>query len=638
MKSPVIIYSCKGMIHLVYCIWSIRSLKKFKYAPIEVIVSNEKERKLFASRCPGVTCSVLDADMGSYPPFSYKPFILARYLNEVGVQHKGREIVICDADILWKRDPAELFKRFKGRNWVHKITAVSPKDYEMVPGEVPLSNIGLRTINNYAKRHEVRLYPNFVVNAGLFMLPENVFPDMLDNWLRKIYELPPEEMLMSEALLSLTYAEMALEPVCDRGNIKHLGKNESRTDSKVLSFKIAPDCPDGQYTGYETASHYYGDQRRFLHRNAKAMGLDFDNLYSLIRRDLVIKGIKKFLGFHKKAVKKLQNRWNKRNLKTIYYVIDKKGWIQHRRFLVLKERLASYRFRLATKAEFKILWRLNLLRKKFVYFSSWRIAHALLKDNPKIFGDSDFDYFMAAVTSHSNIGGGLDPLNPIPGREPKEAFRLAIDILKRFKVVSVNSMILYELLENSLPNLFYCPNGVDTNFFIPQVKRSYNPSNLRIGWVGRERGPKNYTVIEEAKKRLESMGGVKFKIIKTPKGFKRAPLSFAGMRQFYRNIDFYLCASLNEGTPNPALEAGSCGIPVITTRVGNMKELIKPSSNGFFVEPTADSIEKRFKEIRKISTENYERMRQEMRDAIVRDWSWDIRIRNFSEAFKRLVA
>ena len=45
---------------------------------------------------------------------------------------------------------------------------------------------------------------------------------------------------------------------------------------------------------------------------------------------------------------------------------------------------------------------------------------------------------------------------------------MIINLLKKFKVVTANSLILYELLSTSLPNLIYCPNGVDTDFFIPK--------------------------------------------------------------------------------------------------------------------------------------------------------------------------
>jgi glycosyltransferase involved in cell wall biosynthesis len=62
------------------------------------------------------------------------------------------------------------------------------------------------------------------------------------------------------------------------------------------------------------------------------------------------------------------------------------------------------------------------------------------------------------------------------------------------------------------------------------------------------------------------------------------------MLDFYRSLDVYVCASRSEGTPNPCLEAAACGLPVVTTRVGNMPELVHHGENGLFVERTVESI------------------------------------------------
>lgn len=59
------------------------------------------------------------------------------------------------------------------------------------------------------------------------------------------------------------------------------------------------------------------------------------------------------------------------------------------------------------------------------------------------------------------------------------------------------------------------------------------------------------------------------------------------MRDFYHSLDVYVCASRSEGAPNPCLEAAACGIPLVTTRVGSMPELIQDGVNGPFVERDA---------------------------------------------------
>ena len=194
------------------------------------------------------------------------------------------------------------------------------------------------------------------------------------------------------------------------------------------------------------------------------------------------------------------------------------------------------------------------------------------------------------------------------------------------------------MLKIELKNLVYCPNGVDTHFFSPCGDKAYNPAQIRIGWVGRVRGAKNMSVVEEACDRLRLGGNFEPKIIKISRSHKEALLSHSQMNEFYHSIDYYLCASWNEGTPNPALEAAACGVPVVTTKVGNMPELIQEGVNGYFIHPTVDSIVKKFNDIQSLSFKDYEKLTQNIRRTIVKEWSWEERIRNFTKAFQVFIS
>jgi glycosyltransferase involved in cell wall biosynthesis len=316
----------------------------------------------------------------------------------------------------------------------------------------------------------------------------------------------------------------------------------------------------------------------------------------------------------------------------IYYVVDQKGWVQHRRFEILKKRQNEFQLKLLTTEKFKWLWRLGFLRRRPVFFSTWRTVHGLMRANPEIFKPDDFKYFLGAVTSHVNIGGGLNPAITVPNRKIDEAFEEAVGLLERFKVVSVNSQTLQALLAPRLKNLTLAENGVDVDFYQPKprlARRVYNPEQIRIGWVGRPRGAKNFEVLSQAMQLLESHGGFKFNIIRVEKSEEDAPFSAEEMRNYYGDIDFYLCTSWNEGTPNPGLEAAACGVPVVTTRVGNMNQLIKHGENGYFIEPTVDSVFNQFIEISKLSIAQYNQMSNLMRNSIETNWSWEKKAEGF---------
>ena len=53
---------------------------------------------------------------------------------------------------------------------------------------------------------------------------------------------------------------------------------------------------------------------------------------------------------------------------------------------------------------------------------------------------------------------------------------------------------------------------------------------------------------------------------------------------YYRSADIYILNSRNEGCPNVVLEAMSYGLPVIATKVGGTREMIKDGVSGFLLK------------------------------------------------------
>ncbi len=110
------------------------------------------------------------------------------------------------------------------------------------------------------------------------------------------------------------------------------------------------------------------------------------------------------------------------------------------------------------------------------------------------------------------------------------------------------------------------------------------------------------------------------------------------MPSYYNRIDVYVCASLNEGTPNPVLEAMACGLPILSTDVGIVREVFGPLQREFIV---ADRSSPEFAgKLRRLVTEPALRMelaRENQRS--VRACSWERRteqwIRFFSEVEAR---
>lgn len=57
------------------------------------------------------------------------------------------------------------------------------------------------------------------------------------------------------------------------------------------------------------------------------------------------------------------------------------------------------------------------------------------------------------------------------------------------------------------------------------------------------------------------------------------------MTAVYREADLLVLASDWEGTPNVLLEAMACGLPVVATSVGGVREIVQHGTTGYLVEP-----------------------------------------------------
>ncbi len=199
--------------------------------------------------------------------------------------------------------------------------------------------------------------------------------------------------------------------------------------------------------------------------------------------------------------------------------------------------------------------------------------------------------------------------------------------LNKFQGVFVLNRFLYNDFSNKLSNCYYCPNGVDTKLFYPKEPLGRNPK-LTIGWVGNPAHSCNkgyYQIIEP----LSRNSQYKFIFAKNRNLYK----SHADMVDFYNSIDVYVCTSEREGTPNPCLEAASCGRPILTTPVGNMPEFIHDGINGYFIKRSIKSLEFKLAQI------NEERgllrkMGKKARSEAIK-WDWDIQAEKFLNMFMK---
>ena len=174
-------------------------------------------------------------------------------------------------------------------------------------------------------------------------------------------------------------------------------------------------------------------------------------------------------------------------------------------------------------------------------------------------------------------------------------------IFKRSLAVVANSEGLKVLSEKADPYpVKVVPNGVDTKFFIPAVKRDMQK---RLLFVGRFQDQKNLffllrhidkvaqQVKEEFELHIVGEGPLEDVLKKyanmlnmNNKIFWHGWCGKNELRQYYQQAVCILNPSLYEGMPNVVLEAMACGLPAIASNVAGNEAIVRHGETGFLFD------------------------------------------------------
>lgn len=165
-----------------------------------------------------------------------------------------------------------------------------------------------------------------------------------------------------------------------------------------------------------------------------------------------------------------------------------------------------------------------------------------------------------------------------------DAYDFKLNLNLASAVAVANQQIAEKIRHRGYDNkpFFLVEDGVNTELFchVPL------PNMLTFGWCGNSKAGhgqiKGLELIKEACQRT----GHDLKILDASE--KQIP--HEQMPQWYSTISCYICASSWEGTPNPPLEAMSCGRPIISTRVGIIPRILNDGINGFAIRRSVDDI------------------------------------------------
>lgn len=187
------------------------------------------------------------------------------------------------------------------------------------------------------------------------------------------------------------------------------------------------------------------------------------------------------------------------------------------------------------------------------------------------------------------------------------------------------------LMAGQLPRTSTISNGVDLRTFRSFIKVDKRPP--RILWTGSyfHAQLKGYDILRKLRPRFESLGfDVDLRLVNSH-GIKK--LNHAQMAEWYNTGSIYIVASESEGTPNPALEAAACGLVLVSTKVGNMPELIVDGENGIILP---DRSPKSILDGLLRAKESLVRLSEAMLKTI-ESWSWERRSRLYFDLFEMLL-
>jgi teichuronic acid biosynthesis glycosyltransferase TuaC len=244
-------------------------------------------------------------------------------------------------------------------------------------------------------------------------------------------------------------------------------------------------------------------------------------------------------------------------------------------------------------------------RNPLNYFKAWFQFRKILRTNrPEIvhahFGQSALVALPCPVPLVVTFHGS--DLMGIPGKNGEYTFTGRIlTFLSRWvsrradKVICV-SRILGEKLPDGVPyEIIPCGINLDDFKMIEKEEARRNlgiPFNAKVIFFpgNPERPVKNYALAKEVIHRLND---------ENVKLIPAKNIAFSQMSMYYNASDVVLFTSKHEGSPTVIKEAMACNVPIISTNVGDVGELLEKARGNFLVSFDPDIIVKILKNILK---------------------------------------
>ena len=251
---------------------------------------------------------------------------------------------------------------------------------------------------------------------------------------------------------------------------------------------------------------------------------------------------------------------------------------------------------LAVQAVWQFIWNCLWKRPKLVY------VH--LGSNASLYRESVFIYlakiFGKKVVAHFHAGD-VDNYYPFQSKIGQKFIRRAINLSDTVIAVSAESAKQLRNITNS-PNISIVPNAIDTTVFnssSPNRKNNEAVKLLFVGAIGKLKGERDLiealAILREGDKpnlkvSFLGYGAENLKTYCEELGVTDfieflGAVSLAERISFFQNADIFVLPTYAEAMPISVIEAMAAGLPVISTSVGGIPELIEDGIDGLLFSP-----------------------------------------------------
>jgi hypothetical protein len=193
--------------------------------------------------------------------------------------------------------------------------------------------------------------------------------------------------------------------------------------------------------------------------------------------------------------------------------------------------------------------------------------------------------------------------------------REVVDFIGSYRSVNTVSRRLQHLFRESGLEASYTPNGVDPKMFFPVCRQQ----PFTVGCAAAQKNDWNKGVAQFIEPTCKDLK-IPLKTAMLGKGY----VAHKDMPKYYKSIHCYLCASRSEGMSLSILEAASSGCVIVSTRCGDIEQLVIDGDNGFLVDRSRDAMRSKLR----LLTDDPDlvtRMSESMRATVCLTWDWKFR-------------